>query len=165
MEISVERVPLERAQVLRNLMELYQHDHAEFEDAEVNEHGLYGYKWLDHYWTEPGRHPFLIRVDGNIAGFALVRDSTNTGDGKNEMAEFFIVKKYRRRGIGRIAAHRIFDTFPGKWSVGQVDRNLPAKGFWQAIISDYTEGRFEEITDTEWGKGPVRLFESRAGSG
>jgi predicted acetyltransferase len=162
MEISIERVPADQAQVLRNLMELYQHDHAEFEDAELDDNGLYGYKFMDHYWTEPGRHPFLIGAEGRIAGFALVRDSTNTGDGRNHLAEFFIVRKYRRRGIGRTAAHRIFDMFPGAWSVGQVERNLPAKAFWRSIISDYTDGRFEETTDPNWGKGPVRVFESRA---
>ena len=51
--------------------------------------------------------------------------------------------------------------FPGTWSVGQVERNLPAEAFWRTIISDYTGGRFEETTDPEWGKGPVRVFESR----
>ena len=161
MEVRIEKVAVEHAQVMRNLMELYQHDHAVFEDAELNEHGLYGYRYLDHYWTESGRHPFLIRADSNIAGFALVRDSTNTSDGLNELAEFFIVRKYRRRGIGRTVAHRIFDMFPGRWLVGQVELNQPARGFWHSIISDYTGGRFEEIRDTEWGKGPVRVFDSK----
>ncbi len=36
--------------------------------------GLYDYMYLDHYWTEEGRHPFFIRVDGKLAGFALVRE-------------------------------------------------------------------------------------------
>ncbi|WP_248061006.1 GNAT family N-acetyltransferase [Paenibacillus silvae] len=56
------------------------------------------YKYLDHYWTEDGRYPFLIKVDDKLVGFALVRDI-----GKNEsdqtvywMAEFFVMKKYRR---------------------------------------------------------------------
>ena len=36
--------------------------------------GDYGYRYLDHYWADPGRHPFLFQVDHNWAGFALVRE-------------------------------------------------------------------------------------------
>ncbi len=37
--------------VVRNLLELYQHDFSEFDDRDVDAHGLYGYPYLDHYWV------------------------------------------------------------------------------------------------------------------
>ena len=50
-------------------MELYRYDFTEFDQADVGPHGDYGYRYLDHYWADPGRHPFLFQVDGNWAGF------------------------------------------------------------------------------------------------
>lgn len=156
MDIKIEKIPYENASVLRNMMELYNYDFSEFEDADLNEHGLYGYEYIDNYWNEAGRHPFFVRVDGKLAGFALVRDSSNTGD-CSHIAEFFVLRKYRCKGVGRIMAHRIFDMFPGEWLVSQTKRNLPAQTFWRTVISEYTGGRFEEITKEN---GPAQTFET-----
>lgn len=42
--------------VLRDLLDLCQHDYSEQYHIDVDEHGLFGYKTLDHYWTEPERY-------------------------------------------------------------------------------------------------------------
>jgi len=55
---------------------------------------LYDYKYLDHYWTEEGRQPFVIRVDGKLAGFVLIRMmGTNEHSQSIPVAEFFVMKK------------------------------------------------------------------------
>jgi len=88
--------------VLRHLLELYQHDSSEFDDRDVDAHGLYGYPYLDHYWVEADRRPFLIKVDGRWAGFALVRLGPPI-----DMSEFFVMRPLpplrRRQGGGRRA--------------------------------------------------------------
>jgi predicted acetyltransferase len=33
------------------------------------------------------------------------------------MSEFFVLRKYRRQGIGRTAAVELFERFPGPWRV------------------------------------------------
>lgn len=144
-DIDVSAVSIEDKPVLRNLMELYMHDFSELTGGDVGDHGLFGYRYLDHYWTEPDRHPFLIRVGGKLAGFVLVR-SRRRGDGVAEsgIAEFFVMRKYRRRGVGRIAARRVFDMFPGRWTVMQLSDNAAAQGFWRNVIADYTGGEFTE---------------------
>jgi len=157
-ESSVEIAPVsyEGKSILRNLMELCQHDYSEFDGADVAEHGVLGYKYLDNYWTEEARQPFFMRVNGRLAGFALVRD---IGD-VHTMAEFFIVRKYRRLGLGRTVAHRLFDMLPGKWRVEQEPGNLPAQAFWLRIIGEYTHGRYEELAGDDHWDGPFQLFES-----
>ena len=161
MDVAIERATKDDKPVLRNLMELYQHDHSEWDGTDVDEHGVYGYTYLDHYWTEEGRHPFIVRVDGKIAGFVLVRTPPNT-DCENQIAEFFIVRKYRRKGIGKIVAHRVFDMFPGRWAVTQVESNLPARRFWESVISDYTDGSFEQTEEDYRGeRRPKQVFEQR----
>lgn len=161
MNITLEEVSILQKSVLRNLLELYAYDFTEFIPDDVDCHGLYGYKYLDHYWTEAGRHPFVINIDEKIAGFVLVRNYYNSDlkDSVNSIAEFFVMRKYRKRGIGKEAAFRMFTLFPGIWEVAEVEENRPAQGFWRKIIHAYTQGNFEEIQKEDW-HGPVQRFSS-----
>jgi predicted acetyltransferase len=132
--------------VLRQLLELYRYDFSEFDDADVDEHGVYGYRYLDSYWTEPDRHPLLFLVDGSWAGFALVR----AGD-PHDLAEFFVMRKYRRRGVGSMLARDLFARFPGAWQVRQMTSNPSATAFWhRAIPVDFEQEMLEH--------GPVQRF-------
>ena len=38
--------------MLRRLIELYRYDFSEFDQADLGPHGDYGYRYLDHYWSE-----------------------------------------------------------------------------------------------------------------
>jgi predicted acetyltransferase len=106
-------------QILANLLELYIYDFSEFIDLQLNEEGRFGYKRLPLYWSEPDRHPFLVKVNGHWAGFVLVkRGSEILGDSDMwDVAEFFIVRGQRRCGIGTKVAHEVWNMYPGKWQV------------------------------------------------
>lgn len=138
--IQLQSAQLEDKPILQHLLQLCLHDYSEFNDQEINENGLFDYSYLDFYWTEPGRFPVLVRVEGKLAGFLLVRqlerDSATT---LWQMAEFFILRKYRRQGIGRRVAHRVFDQFEGKWQVTQEEGNWPAQTFWRRVIEEYQQ--------------------------
>lgn len=162
MEIELQRVPFEDKSVLANLFQLYLHDHSEYDGEDVNEHGLFGYKYLDHYWVDEGRHPFVIRVGGRIAGFAIV--CLLEASDSYEMAEFFVMRNYRRSGVGRAAAVKVFDMFSGKWSVAQMPDNLPSQSFWRKVIGDYTGDQFENARDPYHG-GPMQVFNSVGSDG
>ena len=64
---------MEQAPILANLLELYAHDFSELISLEPGPDGRFGYDKLLLYWTEAGRHPLLIAVDGRWASFALVK--------------------------------------------------------------------------------------------
>src|SRR5271170_6730931 len=100
----------EHEPILANLLELYMHDFSEFLDLDIGEDGRFGYPSLPLYWSESGRHPFLIRADGKPAGFALVKNVPGvSGSGAVwDMAEFFVLRGYRRRGVGKLAAHELW---------------------------------------------------------
>jgi predicted acetyltransferase len=167
MEIDLLPATINDKPVLRNLMELYEYDFSEYENSDVDDHGLYGYRYLDHYWTEPGRYAFLVRVDRRLAGFVLLRDiHDNPGSPTHHMAEFFILKKFRRRGVGREVACRIFDLFPGRWRVAEEKANQCAQLFWHRVIDVYTGGNFEEMDlDNEEWRGLVQVFRTEVGLG
>src|SRR5215813_6690596 len=92
--VNIKVLPALREQkpVLANLLELYVYDFSEFMDLKLGADGRFGYKHLSRYWQEPGRHPFLIRVNGDLAGFALVQSGSQISGDTNvwDVAEFFI---------------------------------------------------------------------------
>ncbi len=45
------------------------------------------------------------------------------------MDEFFVMRKYRRKGVGEIVAREVFDRLPGTWEVGQIAPNEVARKF------------------------------------
>lgn len=146
MDVEVIEAALSDKPVLRNLLELYQHDFSAFDDIDVDADGLYNYRYLDNYWTEVDRHPLLFRIDGRWAGFALVRAGT-----PHDMAEFFVMRKYRRRGVGTVLAREVFARFPGEWQVRQMASNAAATVFWtRAIPVDFAQETLDH--------GPVQRF-------
>ncbi len=158
-EIELQEASRADRSVLRNLLELYIYDFSEYTGDDLDEHGYFGYDYLDRYWTEAGRFPFLVKVLGKLAGLVLVRDVDEDGILVHHMAEFFILRKYRRRSAGRQAACQAFDRFPGLWHVSELAENLPAIAFWRKIIHQYTGGNLTEIPNHD-KDGPMQVFTS-----
>ena len=163
MNIELVEVKEVEKSVLRQLVELYSYDFSEYDQADVNAHGLYGYTYLDHYWTEESRHPFFIKVDSKLAGFVLVNEYCRIlKDGRtSSIAEFFVMRKYRRRGVGKIVACEMFARFPGKWEVIQCGTNIPSIHFWEGIVGEYTDGCFEktDVVTEDW-TGQALIFDN-----
>ena len=166
--MNVTIIPTTRAdaRTLGNLVQLYCHDFSELIDVEMGEDGLFVAPALDVYWTEDWRHAFFVRVDSKLAGFALVheRSRLTAKAGVFDMAEFFVLRGYRRRGVGARAAFAAFDRFRGDWEVRQRSANTSATAFWRRAIGAYTRGSFEEEiwNDGTW-QGPVQSFSSVVG--
>ena len=98
------------------------------------------YPWLDAYWTDSDRKAYLFDVDGHPAGFALVRLTDPI-----ELAEFFILRKYRRTGVGTAAAREAIARHAGRWIVTQIPSNEPATAFWRhAIPVSFEEHRLPD---------------------
>jgi len=136
--------------ILNNLMQFYFYDFSEFIDCDVEDNGLYGeYPYLDDYWISvENRFPYFLKVDGKNVGFVLVRYIDSIDISYFSITEFFIMKKYRRLGLGKHAAKIVFDMHRGRWEVSQLGRNFPAQQFWNNVITEYTSGRFSNRTDS-----------------
>jgi len=154
MNITIEPISIEQKSVFMQMMELYCYDFSEFSDDDINEYGYFGYPRIDDYWNEEGRYPFFIRVDDKLAGLVLVRSCCehNHLSNPHNIAEFFVMKKYRRKGVGKAAATKIFDLFLGGWEVSQWQNNLPAQNFWKQTISEYTNGQYDTFIAAEKGE-------------
>lgn len=142
MEVLLKKAAYEDKSVLRQLMELYAYDFSEFTGWEINANGYYGYRYFDHYWTEDDRYPYFIMADGQIVGFVLVNSYTSHIKNGHAIAEFFVMRKYRRGGVGKKAAFLAFDAHPGMWEVNEMAQNIAAQKFWVNVIGEYTAGDF-----------------------
>jgi predicted acetyltransferase len=142
------------------MLELYQHDLSDIWDQDLDLHGEYGYA-LDRFWERPNCWPYVFRVDGKYAGFALVDDRVRVPGDDFWMDQFFVLKKYRRQGIGSSAATAVLDAHRGRWQVGEMPDNHAAVAFWRKVIGSYTAGAYtEERLTSGWWQGYVQRFSS-----
>ena len=135
--------------LFEQLVEFYLYDFSEFMGSDLDEQGRFGPgDLLDGCWVDPRRHTYLIRVNGQIAGFAIVDrlDIPFPGEPQWEMAEFFILRNYRRRGIARIGVLWLFAHHPGRWVVKEFTQNSGAIRFWRRVISQTTGDSYQEIS-------------------
>jgi predicted acetyltransferase len=152
MNIKLELVPAGQKEQLGNLIKDYQREI--LNSGDVNE-----YKYLDSYWEKSDRHPYFVKVDGKIVGFVLINSHNLIGKDAKNIAEFYIEKEFRNKGIGGIAAIKSFELFPGKWEVRELSENTLASNFWRKVIGEYTHGNYSEIKldNDEW-RGYIQTF-------
>lgn len=143
---------------ISRMLELYQHDLSDIWDQDLNENGEFGYDLSRHM---EGKRFFahVALVNQCFAGVALVAPAIVTQKEGCWMEQFFVLKKYRRGGVGSQLAKHVIQSYPGAWEVGQMTANLPAQAFWRKFIAELTRGNFNEVQVTEgWWLGVVQRF-------
>ena len=151
MNIEIFSIEYDKKHVLQNLMEKYDHDMSEWSRADVNDAGLYGYRYLDHYWTDDHRFPYFVTADGSYAGFALVRFDREQS--RWEIAEFFVLRKYRKAGIGSRLMAYVFAQHCGDWMISTHVNNPNTRGMVRKAIRAVATGDItEQIVEdnVEW---------------
>ncbi|MGG3562987.1 GNAT family N-acetyltransferase [Neobacillus rhizosphaerae] len=157
--IELVRVLKEEEQCLHNLMQFYIYEFAQYlPTITLEENGLYKPFDLTPYWSRPNLHPFFIKKENELIGFALVESASETEP--NTILEFFIIRKYNGKGFGKLVATRLFNMFPGKWQITQIEKNYPAQAFWRSTISSFTNGNYSEKYDEK--RRSIQEFEIKS---
>jgi predicted acetyltransferase len=141
MNIIVERANTpELRPVIERLYQLYIHDLSSCVPQAVDEQGQFENP-SDFWWAERAKeHLFLhlIRLDGRAIGFAMVGRppfAEQHTDAEYVMIEFFVARPYRRQGIGREAALKVLECFPGTWELSVAPGNRSAEAFWKDFLA------------------------------
>lgn len=151
--MNIELVDARRSDVdrewLTRVYSFYLHDLSEFDAHyyQLNARGLWEPDHLSSWLVDDTDHPLIIVESGERVGFALVNQapSPHMAPGSDyRMSEFFVLRRLRRRGIGRRAAYGLFDRFSGVWEISELPANTAAIAFWRHIISAYTGGEYQE---------------------
>jgi predicted acetyltransferase len=164
MRIELIRATAQHRRLVLQLYELYCHDFSPMTQSDIGDDGYWTGDDFLTPWPGDQLQVFLVRVDEQWAGFAwIARGSYLNPVIENHflMDEFFIMRKYRRQGLGEQVAVRLFNKFEGVWEVGEIPENVEAQQFWRAIIGRYTAGQFQEVdVHNERWQGPVQIFET-----
>ena len=166
-DVTVRLAPASERPLLEGLMQFYFYDFSEMEPdgsaaMAFNADGNFGEYGLAEYWRDAGRAPLVIRVGAETAGFALLNQRSYRDDGfvERNMAEFFVARKHRRRGVASEAVRQILAGYPGLWEVAVVARNKGALAFWPRAIAaapNVTDLVRHEGDGQHW-TGPIWAF-------
>lgn len=163
--VNVERGEPSQRETLANLVQLYIHDFSEFLSGDrklaVQEDGRYSdLLRLDEYWREADRSVWFIRAGGELAGFALINTHSHCDRPVDfNMGEFFVMRTFRREGVGARAAIDLIAMHPGQWEIAASVRNSPALAFWPRVIVAAKSREIEQLEgDGVAWTGPIWRF-------
>ncbi|MDZ4718080.1 MAG: GNAT family N-acetyltransferase [Roseiflexaceae bacterium] len=160
MQIAV--LPAEKSHsLLLRLMQFYLYDLSEHELADIGPDGHFADGALRAWLAEPSNQPFLFYNAGQPIGFAFVGCNSHQLPVPDiyTISAFFILRRYRRQGLGRKAAYQLFERFPGRWEIATLGANTQAISFWRSVVDTFTNGLYDEIwhQDNQW-RGSVQVF-------
>ena len=114
---------------------------------------------LMRWYADPNAQVMTILYGDQRAGFAMVNQRLRQAAGvaaavgadaaprptpEYSMAEFFIARQWRRRGIGAQAVRLLLDRFTGQWLITEHLLNAAAVKFWRRVVAAYTGSRYQE---------------------
>ncbi|HVV50777.1 MAG TPA: GNAT family N-acetyltransferase [Polyangia bacterium] len=159
--ITFERLDGANDALLGNLYQLYIHDMSEWLGLELGADGRFAFD-TGALWRD-GAAVFLARSGGAPAGFGVVQSAAPwLGAGAaRDVKDFFVLRRYRRRGVGRALARHLWDAFPGPWLVRVLAANAPALPFWRRAVQEI-DGAHTETAVAVRGRDWIHLrFDAR----
>ncbi len=143
-----------------HLQQLYEYELSAFTGYKVNEDGLYDAEYLASTWSAAGVDIYVLNIDAQAAGFAVVNLASMLGDEDiRDIAEFFVMPEFRKQGIGASFAQALFRRYSGAWQVRQIAALEQARAFWLKTIlsmNDICDFK-EEVNPIAW-QGFVQSF-------
>lgn len=141
---TIELHPAQRdeLQTIENLMQFYMYDFSQWLPLKLGAHGFFRIQPKDEYWRHPATRPFLIRVDGELAGFVIVDNDTHIAGAEHNIGYFFLARRFRGQGVAQFVVSVLLSRLPGQWQIFHIDANLPAQRFWARLIPALSAGKF-----------------------
>lgn len=143
MKYKLEEVKIEEKDILFNLLQFALYDGSQYIENNINNDGLFNYKWFDSYFTDDNRVSYFIRtIDNELIGFVMINQYLKIFESGNSIAEFLILPQYRRKHIGKRVMFDIFNIYKGNWEVEPIENSKEAYEFWKNTIKNYTNDKY-----------------------
>ncbi|RKN66067.1 GNAT family N-acetyltransferase [Paenibacillus ginsengarvi] len=154
--VTLEEVKEDGLGTLQKLLEFAAYDLSEFNRSKISENGSFIFNLDCRQWFEHSAYElFFIRANEELAGFVVIKRLAE--EEVYYLNHFFILRRYRRTGIGKQAAIQAFNRYAGNWRVSEFDWNTPAQSFWRAVVKEYTNDTYREVRRKD-NKGPAQEF-------
>ncbi|WP_433765887.1 GNAT family N-acetyltransferase [Pseudomonas putida] len=132
--IELHAAQRDELETIENLMQFYTYDFSEWLPLELGEHGFFSLLPLTDYWRDPATQPWLIRVDGELAGFVTLDNDTHLPGAEHNIGYLFVARRFRGQGVAKFVVSTLLSRFPGQWQIFHLDANLPARAFWAKVM-------------------------------
>ena len=116
--------------VVENLLQFYNYELSAWYPIALGADGRYAIAPKAEYLGRPGTQAWLILVDDELAGLAVVDDELVDTRRDLNLGYFFVARRFRRRGVGSAAFGGLLARYPGQWELYYLARNRAAAVFW-----------------------------------
>jgi len=126
----LQRIASGGAEALFRLFQLYYYVGSDWADEDIGPDGLFDAspEPLADYINDPAKGAYWIRKVGALAGFVVTEPFTlPNGSVAEEVADLFILKRYRRQGLAFEAVHALARTFTGPMAGSDFSRRRPRR--------------------------------------
>lgn len=157
MDVELVKVGREGLAVISKMSRLFRYDLSEFKGMPCDENGMYAPILDIDNFLQDGNYAFTIRYKEELAGFALINGS------EQEQSSFvfsylFVLRKFRRTGLGKSATIEILDKYRGDWKIDYNAPNTTAEKFWDNLIREYTDGEYSTDEENHEKWGPLKVI-------
>ena len=141
---------------LAQLFQLYCYDNTAWSGEDVLADGRYDVcdAGLAEYVHAPGHTAVWIEVDGALAGFFLTEPGMAGTLPVREFSDFFILQKYRRRGLALEVVRRVLLDSDTPWLVAMFRADTRANAFWRQAFARLPFARI-----TPWDDASLPQFQ------
>ena len=115
---------------IENLLQFYFYELSAWYPIRFGEDGRYPIGAKTDYLAHAGTHAWLILVDEELAGVAIVDDELADARRDFNLGYFFVGRRFRGLGVGSAAFGGLLARYPGAWELYYLARNEAAAGFW-----------------------------------
>ncbi|MBV7528233.1 MULTISPECIES: GNAT family N-acetyltransferase [Pseudomonas] len=132
--IELHAAQRDELETIENLMQFYTYDFSEWLPLKLGEYGFFNILPMPDYWRNPATRPFLIEVDGELAGFVTVDNQVLLPGANYNIGYLFVSRRFRGQGVARFVVSTLLSQFPGQWQIFHIEANQPARLFWAAVM-------------------------------
>lgn len=149
---------MDQKQLLDNLLQLYLYEFTDYTDDDLNSLGRYDYEYFESYFIDKDRYAYFIYMGTQLVGFCMVNQHSLLQNSYiHSIAEFFILRKYRKYGIGRAAANEVLAKHGPSWEIPQLTQNKIAMKFWEKVILEISNGNYQIILSSTKDKQTIKF--------
>ncbi len=152
MNIELSEMQPVHADLLANLWQYYQFESSGREQLDVDSCGRFETPeevFAKTLRKENGSIAYLVRCDGNIAGFLLLHAATIEGKPITEFADIFVLPKYRSGGVATTVVEKVIVQSDQAWLIAVFRDDLNAQAFWRSAFERIPFASCREIVPPE----------------
>ncbi|TMP72324.1 histone acetyltransferase [Pseudoalteromonas sp. S1609] len=152
MDTTIRKAESTDIAAIKMLWQFYQYHQSIFDLEDVGLDGCYD---IDEEYLEcvvRGEEDciiYLVLVSNQIAGFATVEPTEIVGKEIPELADIFILPKYRKQGIAKFVIQNLMPVETNQWHVAVHLNDSSALKFWNSLFAKLNVARVDKVDPPE----------------